>query len=186
MFLSEELMSTDSLPRWSLSKTSLFSKKPFLPISFLFHHGTWEFSLPTMGTWKVLTCYLNNWWIELDHPDSNEELGWIRDLGVGREILKMWRMPTKVILPCQFALSLEGHLLHVILWSYTGPYQQRLLLDEWPPGKVSMHSAWYVCVGWIYKWNHKSDSFSHWENLKGWRGCMPERDRPGHGMWSLS
>lgn len=83
-----------------------------------------------MGTWKVLTCYLNNWWIELDHPDSNEELGWIRDLGVGREILKMYRMPTKVILPCQFALSLEGHFLHVILWSYTGPYHQGLLLDE--------------------------------------------------------
>lgn len=36
-------------------------------------------SLCTVGTQRVLTCYLNNWWIELDHPDSNEETGLISD-----------------------------------------------------------------------------------------------------------
>ena len=72
------------------------------------------------------------------------QLGWIRDLGMGREILKRWRMPTKLTLPCQFALSLEGHMLSVLLWSYMGPYHQRPLLNEWPPGKLSMHSAWYI------------------------------------------
>lgn len=144
MFLSEEFMSTDSLPLWLLPKTSLFSMKLSLPVSSLLHRGTWEFSLPTVGTQRVPTCKRNNWWTELDHPDSNEEHGWIRDLGAGREILKMWRVPTKVILPYQFALSLEGHFLHV-LWSYTGPYHEGLLLNERPPGKVSMHCLVHMC-----------------------------------------
>lgn len=38
-----------------------------------------EFSLHTVATQRVLTCYLNNWWIGQGHPYSNEELGLIRD-----------------------------------------------------------------------------------------------------------
>lgn len=75
-----EFIIPDSLPIWSLPKTSLFQMNPFFPISSLIHHCTWWSSRFTQRVLReFLLVILNNWWVALGQPYSNEELGLIRD-----------------------------------------------------------------------------------------------------------
>lgn len=153
-----EVMIQDSLPIWSTPQDLSFPDESISP-SFLsaapLHLK--EFSLCTMGTQRVLTCHLHGWWIALGHPYSNEELGFIRyrmALRYGQKnpsYLEIWRMPTKLTL----SLCIKSRK------SLAAPFLKVLLLKERSPGRGSRHSTWYICAEWIYKWNHKSNSFSH-------------------------